>query len=196
MGSLLALVESLVTDPAAKADFATSPDHFLSTRGFGDLDPDDVAETLRHAADTFPPRLAAQVAPAGGLASVAEVDLSTLGMAAIDDWAAPAPTVSSRFDDDVEFDLGAPGIHEPPSADVADHFEGGEPVENGSNGAADGFDDDDPAVFADPGDMHHSTDEPSPEPSALFPDVEFDRSDDIDLSVDADSDDFDDFDGM
>ena len=90
MGSLLALVESLVTDPAAKADFATAPDHFLSTRGFGDLDPDDVAETLRNAADTFPPRLAAQVAPDSGLASVAEVDLSTLGMSTIDDWAAPA----------------------------------------------------------------------------------------------------------
>lgn len=196
MGSLLALVESLVTDPAAKADFATAPDHFLSTRGFEDLDPDDVAETLRNAADTFPPRLAAQVAPDGGLASVAEVDLSTLGMSTIDDWAAPAPTTSPIFDDDVEFDLGGPGIPEPPPADATEHFERGEPVENASNEAADGFDDDDPAVFADPGEMQHPTHDASPEPSALFPDVEFGRPDDIDLSVNDDSDDVDDFDGM
>src|SRR5215510_414949 len=79
MASLLELVEALVRDRAAKSAYRADPDDFLDRHGFGGLEPTDFEEALHHAADSFPPTLAAHVDPAAGFDSLVHVDLQELG---------------------------------------------------------------------------------------------------------------------
>ena len=110
VSSLLAFVETLLSEPSAKAAFAAAPDDFLARHGFVGLEPEHVAEALHHAADTFPPRLAAEVLPGAGFGGIAEVDLAEIGLAAPGDFSAmdagppgwPAPLATP----DVDFDIG------------------------------------------------------------------------------------------
>ena len=101
MASLLQLVEALVSDPEAKADYGRDPDGYLSQRGFGDLDANDVTEALGHAADSFPPALASQVQPDEGFAALTSIELDDLGMSGVEDYSssAPTPTDSGPFSD-------------------------------------------------------------------------------------------------
>ena len=101
MASLLQLVEALVSDPEAKADYGRDPDGYLSQRGFGDLDANDVTEALGHAADSFPPALASQVQPDDGFAALTSIELDDLGMSGVEDYSssAPTPTDSGPFSD-------------------------------------------------------------------------------------------------
>jgi hypothetical protein len=124
MASLLELVEALVRDPQAKAAYRADPDDFLGRHGFGELEPADLEEALHHAADSFPPALAAQVSPSNGLDSLVQVDLQELGY---DDDLRPHDPIDDAFDgdtddwrgpdlgDDVEFD--APLAHDGPVHD-------------------------------------------------------------------------------
>jgi hypothetical protein len=84
--SLLTLVETVIQDPVAKAAYAASPEAFLADHGFGDLDPADIDDAVLHAADTFPPTVAAQIVGVDGLEAAAHVDLHDLGMDSLDDW--------------------------------------------------------------------------------------------------------------
>ena len=112
MASLLELVETLVRDPAAKAAYSADPDEFLDHHGFGGLEPADLEEALHHAADSFPPTVAAQVDPAAGFDSLVHVDLQELGF---DDELRPLDPLDDdpvdtadwngpRLGDDVDFD--------------------------------------------------------------------------------------------
>ena len=86
MSTLLTLVETLIVSPAAKAAFAAAPDSYLADHGFGGLNATDVHDALAHAADTFPPIVAAQISGADGLEGAADLDLHELGLAGLDDW--------------------------------------------------------------------------------------------------------------
>ena len=100
MASLLHLVESLARDPQAKAEYQSDPDGYLAQRGHGELQPEDVSEALTHAADTFPPQLAAAVSPDAGLDSVAAVELDELGLDDVDDFSTPfVEAEPGQFDD-------------------------------------------------------------------------------------------------
>ena len=112
MASLLELVETLVRDPAAKAAYRADPDEFLDRHGFGGLEPVDLEEALHHAADSFPPTVAAQVDPAAGFDSLVHVDLQELGfddelrpLDPLDDDPIDAADLNGpRLGDDVDFD--------------------------------------------------------------------------------------------
>src|SRR4029453_1138311 len=56
--SLLDLTRALATDDATKAAFRADPEGFLEERGWGDLEPDDLATALAHVADALPVHLA------------------------------------------------------------------------------------------------------------------------------------------
>ena len=128
MTTLLRLFEELAADPAAKARFAAAPDQFLAESGFGALPPEDVAEALDHAADSFPPALAAQVDAESGLQSLAEVDLQQLGLNSVEDFDAIwEPTQAAPSPDSTPDESGAeaepapaedePGLFEDPLAE-------------------------------------------------------------------------------
>lgn len=64
--SLLDLTRALATDDATKAAFQADPEGFLRDRGWGDLDPADLATALDHVADALPVHLAGALFELGG----------------------------------------------------------------------------------------------------------------------------------
>lgn len=114
MTSLLDVLESLVRDPLAKADYASDPGTFLHRQGFGDLAPEDISEALAHAANSFPPVLAAHINPFEGLQSIASVVLDQLGMSDVDDFSVvPAELQALRAPDDEMPDAQMPDAQMP-----------------------------------------------------------------------------------
>jgi hypothetical protein len=157
VSSLLSLVETVIQDPAAKAAFVASPKDFLSHHGFGDLDPADVDDAVMHAADTFPPTVAAQIVGVDGLHAAAHLDLHELGIESLDNWsgidhgvlhaetpADPAPDAHDPFHGDVDFDR--PVVHDTVHDTAYDTVDDQAPHEAGedsltvANGHAEAFD--------------------------------------------------------
>ncbi|MDY7100211.1 MAG: hypothetical protein S0880_03400 [Actinomycetota bacterium] len=89
--SFLELAERLVTEPLEKAELRDAMNRddvggWLDDRGFGDLDPEDVATAMAHVGDAMPPRVAAELGDEASLADLAEVDLASLGLDDLDDY--------------------------------------------------------------------------------------------------------------
>lgn len=123
VSSILSVVETLLSEPSAKAEFAASPEDFLASHGFDGLEPEHVTEALHHAADTFPPRLAAEFSPADGFEGVAQVNLAEIGLDGPGDFsgidAGPPSAPLALFGGDVAFDFDhvAPAtVNAPPTA--------------------------------------------------------------------------------
>ena len=153
MTTLLSLVETLARDPEAKADYAAEPDAYLGRHGFGDLSPAEVNEAVLHSANTLPPVIAAQVSPSDGLASVAEVDPTSLETGAADSYEEDLFGLDdSSFEPMTSLDAeqGADnlGFDDTTTQDVVDDGE-----------------DDAPSATSHPLDLQdpHDLDEPSPE---------------------------------
>ena len=149
MTSLLGVIESLAADPLVKDDYASDPSNFLERHGFDDLTPEDVAEALAHAANSFPPVLAEILDPIEGLQSVAGVVLDHLGLSGVDDFSVvpaelealladlPEPGLADQDDGDDSLamfgqdpaaldaqDRTAPDAQDPTTPDAQDPAEG------------------------------------------------------------------------
>jgi hypothetical protein len=80
MSTFLQVVELLLTNDNAKADYANDPSSFLNGHGLGSFDSADVADAMGHAAEALPMSVAVQLDPNQGLDSAAGLDLEAQGL--------------------------------------------------------------------------------------------------------------------
>ena len=80
MTTFLEVVELLLTNDDAKADYSADPGGFLNEHGLGALDSADVADAMRFASDSLPLSVATQLDPEAGLDSAAALDMEAGGL--------------------------------------------------------------------------------------------------------------------
>lgn len=80
MSTFLQVVELLLTNNNAKAEYANNPSSFLDSHGLGSFDSADVSDAMGHAADALPMSVAVQLDPQQGLDSAAGIDLAAQGL--------------------------------------------------------------------------------------------------------------------
>lgn len=80
MSTFLQVVELLLTNKEAKADYTNNPSSFLDSHGLGSFDSADVSDAMGHAADALPMSVAVQLDPDQGLDSAAGIDLEAQGL--------------------------------------------------------------------------------------------------------------------
>ena len=122
MSTFLHVVELLLTNDNAKAEYATDPASFLDSHGLGSFDSVDVADAMGHAADALPMSVARQLDPDHGLDSAAELDLGAHGLSLdrqlLDEDIEDGELDPYGADADVDFD--APDVHGDDGAEVVD----------------------------------------------------------------------------
>lgn len=80
MSTFLQVVELLLTNKEAKAEYTNNPSSFLDSHGLGSFDSADVSDAMGHAADALPMSVAVQLDPEQGLDSAAGIDLEAQGL--------------------------------------------------------------------------------------------------------------------
>lgn len=111
MTTFLDVVELLLTDGDAKANYSADPGGFLNEHGLGGLDSADVADAMLYASDSLPLPVATQLDPEAGLDSAAALDLEAGGLSlereAYDAAAEQDAVDEDALGDDVDFDAPA-----------------------------------------------------------------------------------------